>query len=73
MSVLLKNCMASTKHQKISLWITLDNTLMSNMYTAPFDKIYAQMIKCLACIKVHELKPQDQYKMKGNKYPNPKI
>ena len=46
---------------------------MSNMYTAPFDKIYAQVIKYLVCIKVHELKQKDQYKMKGNKYPNAKI
>ena len=46
---------------------------MSNMYTAPFDKIYAQVIKYLARIKVHELKQKDQYKMKGNKYPNLKI
>ena len=46
---------------------------MSNMYTAPFDKIYAQVIKYLARIKVHELKQKDQYKMKGNKYPTPKI
>ena len=43
------------------------------MYTAPFDKIYAQVIKYLAHIKVHELKQKDQYKMKGNKYPNRKI
>ena len=46
---------------------------MSNMYTAPFDKTYAQVIKYLVNIKVHELKQKDQYKMKGNKYPNPKI
>ena len=46
---------------------------MSNMYTAPFDKIYAQVLKYLARIKVHELKQKDQYKMKGNKYPIPKI
>ena len=43
------------------------------MYTALFDKIYAQVIKYLARIKVHELKQKNQYKMKGNKYPNPKI
>ena len=43
------------------------------MYTAHCDKIYAQVIKYLVCIKVYELKRKDQYKMKGNKYPNPKI
>ena len=43
------------------------------MYLAPFDKIYAQVIKYLACKKVYELKQKDQYKMKGIKYPNPKI
>ena len=46
---------------------------MSNMYTAPFYKIYAQVIKYLARVKDYELKQKDQYKMKGNKYPKPKI